>query len=101
MIFSLGISSVVSIFNNRIMYFINVLKLFIYLNVIFVLKGNILFLPSENFISILLGVRDSSDLDTRVPEIWRVLRDVVCSRKTNLVGFRLHISTSVWFNILK
>jgi hypothetical protein len=74
--------------------------LFICLNIIFVLKSLFYFFP-EYFISILLGIRESSDLDTRVQETWRILREVLYSRPTNLAGFRLHSSTPAWFNILK
>ena len=47
------------------MFFTNVLKLFIYLNVMFVLKGLFCFC-SRKFYFYFTGVGDSSDLDTRV-----------------------------------
>jgi len=74
--------------------------LFICLNVIFVLKGLFYFFPRKCYFYF-IGVRDRSDLDTRLPEIWRVLLDVFYSRATNLAVFRLYSSTPVWFNILK
>jgi hypothetical protein len=83
------------------MIFINVTKLFIYFNVIFVLKGLFYFCTPKISFLFYWEVRGSSDFDTSVPKIWRVLRDRVCSEITNLAGFRLCSSKSVWFNILE
>jgi len=83
------------------MFFINVLKLFIYLNIVFVLNGLFYFCTSKISFLFYWQVRGFSDFDTSVPKIWRVLRDVVYSGATNLAGFGLCSSMSVWFSILE